>query len=338
MVFSLLNRQVKSFKMNDNNRALLRPAVVCGCDTFVAFPPASPEGVVVFGKNSDRPAGEGQSITRYPAQEYPEDATLRCTYITIPQVKSTYAVLLSQIDWMWGAEMGANECGVVIGNEAVWTKVPIGSGERLLGMDLVRLGLERGSTAQEAMNVITTLLEELGQGGACAENDSSFTYHNSFLIADYNEAFVLETAGKHWAAEKITSGARNISNNLTIRSDFHSCSKGLMCYAKGQKLWNGKEPFDFAECFSDGGVDNSPFSRQACGKSLLEKHTGTLDRNAMIEILKDHNSGICMHGGFETTASMVSELRRDGAQHWMTGKPHPCESEFLPQSIGKDDE
>lgn len=54
----------------------------------------------------------------------------------------TKAVILSKPSWMWGAEMGANECGVVIGNEAVWTNDNDGDSnttvKRLLGMDLVR--------------------------------------------------------------------------------------------------------------------------------------------------------------------------------------------------------
>ena len=65
---------------------------------------------------------------------------LQCTYIEIDQAPKTQAVILSKPAWMWGAEMGANEAGVCIGNEAVWTKL---NGEddfteRLLGMDLVR--------------------------------------------------------------------------------------------------------------------------------------------------------------------------------------------------------
>jgi hypothetical protein len=64
----------------------------------------------------------------------------------------------------------------------------------------------------------------------------------------------------------------------------------------------------------------------------------------MMDILRDHESGICMHGGFETTASMVSRIgvsrigvsrigvSRVGAagegEHWFTGRPHPCRSPF----------
>ena len=51
--------------------------------------------------------------------------------------------------------------------------------------------------------MITSLLGQYGQGGTCYE-DSRFAYHNSFIIADSTEAWVLETAGKFWAAEKVT--------------------------------------------------------------------------------------------------------------------------------------
>ncbi len=323
-----------------------------GCDTFIAYPPLTPDGLVVFGKNSDRPSGEGQSITRYPSQSYPPDSMLECTYISIPQVSRTHAVLLSQIDWMWGCENGANEHGVVIGNEAVWTKVPeeteiersddgviySSPSQLLLGMDLVRLGNERGKSSREAMDVITSLLEEHGQGGPCAKNDPSFTYHNSFLIADYDEAWILETAGRHWVAQRLTEGGRNISNGLTIRTDFDLSSDGIREYAKDNGWWNGSDgdEFDFAAVFSEGGVDESPNSRQHCGKVMLAKHDSTksFGKDDMIAILRDHESGICMHGAFETTASMISELYPNKeATHWMTGKSFPCRCKFILQEI-----
>jgi secernin len=314
----------------------------CGCDTFVAFPPTSPAGTVTFGKNSDRPAGEGQSIRKYPSRNIVpgNHRMVQCTYIQIPESNDqqrTYSVILSQIDWMFGAEMGANECGVVIGNEAVWTKEPDDETPALLGMDLLRIGLERGANAHEALNVITDLLEKHGQGGACAENDPTFTYHNSFLIVDSTEAWVLETAGRHWAAERIVTGYRNISNGLTIRNKIDKSSNGLEDYAKNAGYWDRMGEFDFAKSFSAGSVEYPPSSRQVCGSNLLKKHEnkGTLNEIAMMQILRDHESGICMHGGFETSASMVSVLRQDGskASHWFTGKSYPCKSEFIIQEF-----
>ena len=68
------------------------------------------------------------------------------------------------------------------------------------------LGLERGDNAWGAVTVITGLLEEHGQGGPCREDTAPFSYHNTFLLVDRNEAWVLETAGKLWVAQKVTGG------------------------------------------------------------------------------------------------------------------------------------
>ncbi|XP_040078473.1 secernin-2 isoform X1 [Ixodes scapularis] len=306
------------------------------CDTFVVLPPATKNGCIVFGKNSDRPAGEVQEVVYVPRTVHGADAKLQCTYIEVDQVAETSAVMLSKPAWMWGAEMGANEHGVCIGNEAVFTHLN-GSDdntERLLGMDLVRLGLERGKTARESLDVVVALLEKHGQGGPCSDT-MPFTYHNSFLIADRTEAWVLETAGKLWAAEQVTSGCRNISNCLSIETKMDLCSQGLRDKAKELGLWDeGKGDFSFRHVFSTGEQDG----RFECGKKLLQRlsQSGDFGVSSMTTVLRDKASGICRDTQHErpTVASQVSVLSPMTSErlccHWFTGTPDPAHSVFKP--------
>ncbi|XP_057588986.1 secernin-1 isoform X2 [Hippopotamus amphibius kiboko] len=172
---------------------------------FVAFPPRAKDGLVVFGKNSARPRDEVQEVVYFSAADHEPESKVECTYISIDQVPRTHAIIISRPAWLWGAEMGANEHGVCIANEAINTKEPAAETEALLGMDLVRLGLERGATAKEALDVIVALLEEHGQGGNYYEDaNSCHSFQSAYLIVDSEEAWVLETVGKYWAAEKIT--------------------------------------------------------------------------------------------------------------------------------------
>ncbi len=202
------------------------------CDTFVALKNSTEDGTVILAKNSDRQPNEGHMIKYYPRQTHDTiNDIVETTYIDIPQVEETYSILLSSPYWLWGGEMGSNEFGVTIGNEAVFTKESESEKGGLLGMDFIRLALERSTTAEEALNTICVLLEKYGQGGNCAiPGTVKMTYHNSWLIADPREAWVLETADKWWIAEKVKD-IRTISNALTIGSKYDRIHPELIDYA-----------------------------------------------------------------------------------------------------------
>jgi dipeptidase len=321
------------------------------CDTIVALPGATASGGVLFGKNSDRERNEAQAVEFCPAAQYPADAQVACTYITIPQVQRTHAVLLCRPFWIWGAEMGANEHGVVIGNEAVHARIPPQQGEALLGMDLLRLGLERATSAAQAVEVITKLLEQFGQGGNCGHETPRF-YHNSFIIADTQEAYVLETVGRMWAVER-ASFVRSISNAYSIGRSFNRVSPALVAHAQAEGWCRDASDLDIAASFSDFTQDAISQGSARCARSttLLHRTAGRLQAADMMTILRDHGATaeadsnwrpqlattrtICMHAtGSErrgqTVGSLVSELRPDRIVHWVTATAAPCMSIFKP--------
>ena len=136
------------------------------CDTFVIRSRLAQSGRTTLAKNSDREPNEAQYLTRTDAADHAPGSSVRCTYIDVPQVAHTYAVLGSRPWWMWGFEHGVNERGLAIGNEAVWSREPGSLEPGLLGMDLLRLTLERAASADEGLAVMTALLEQYGQSGS----------------------------------------------------------------------------------------------------------------------------------------------------------------------------
>jgi len=114
------------------------------CDTWVALPDATADASVIVAKNSDRPSMEAQVLVHMPRANHPNGEKVKCTYVEIPQTQVTYEHIGSKLWWAFGYEQGMNEHGVVIGNEAEWSRKPYQWGDGLLGMDLLRLGWRIG--------------------------------------------------------------------------------------------------------------------------------------------------------------------------------------------------
>ena len=323
------------------------------CDTMVALPGATKENQTIFAKNSDRPAIECQPLVQRARETHPTNASTKCQFVELPEVATTYRHIGSRPYWCWGYEHGFNEHQVVIGNEGLASKYEFDT-PKLIGMELIRLGLERGETAAEAVNVMTDLITKYGQGKF--SNDQGVrTYDNGYIIADPKKAYILQTAGHEWAVQRV-QGAVGISNVYSIEEDWDCLSPNGADEAVAQDWWTDTSArFNFSEAYSraaDRSVGSGAMRRgRSC--AVLSRYTGGIDVQTMMALLSDHSDGnepdepfqteissgtsICVHHddkgeGGNTAASLVAHLCDDGSRlpvYWCS-LYSPCLAVFLP--------
>lgn len=311
------------------------------CDTWVALANSTRDGSVIMAKNSDRRVTEAQPLVYFPRQRHAGGATVKATNRTVPQAAETFEHIGSQLSWTWGYEHGVNEWGVAIGNEAVRSRIPTVQGG-LNGNDLIRLALERGRTAYEAMHVITARLDAQGPG------------NNTFIIADPESAWVLETAGRFWVAKRVTD-VYAISNTFSIERDYDEAHPEVVTHAIEQGWCTSESTFNFARCYThpEGKVFGAQ-NRANHVTSILRRHKGDITVELMMNaICRSHHEGtieapkwapnngwfttVCMHNGpnnGRTSATMVAHLRKDNPPplrtvYWAAFSS-PCVNVFKP--------
>ena len=216
------------------------------CDSMIANGNATVTGNIIYAKNSDRPLNEAQPLIYYPPADHADGEMVRTSFIEIPQVQHTYGVLGSKLETFFGFEHGINEWGLAIGNEQTSGREIPEHKWGLIGMDILRLTLERSQNAREAIDCITDLLEKYGTGGDPAVRIPYF--NTNLIIADPDECFVFESHQRDWVVKKVETTA--VIGNCYSLQDYDMISDHAVQNAVENGWWAEGKPFNPARAWT----------------------------------------------------------------------------------------
>jgi secernin len=312
------------------------------CDTFAALRNSTLEGGVLFAKSADCEVNEANALVRIARAAHLQGESVRLTHLVIPQARQTFEVLLTKAFWTWGCEIGVNEHGLCMGEEAVFTTEMNETADGIIGPDLMRIGLERARTCREAVEIMTRLLEQHGQGGS-AELKGNSHFDSSFLMSDTEEAYILETAGRKWAVRRIADTG-SISNMLGIGTNWDRCSETV---APGGLDWAAR--FGLPDMPPRVGAPD----RQRASSEGISRARGKITARTFFDLMRHHGPGyhpalppvhrnLCMHAGpqrdrwWQADGVMVADVRGHDILVWATATSGTCVSIFKPVFLGID--
>jgi hypothetical protein len=303
-------------------------------DMVVALARATADKHTFFGYNSNRPRGEGASLVRVAGRDHAPGEMVQASHIAVPQSRHTWSVLAGRAGRAWGYQHGVNEKGVAIGCTPIRTRL-LNDGPCLTGPDLVRLALERSATALQAVEVLTDLIGRHGQGAFVGEGEDC--PDTALLVADCQEAHVIEAAGRHWALGTIGS-VRAVTDGCFLRQDWDRISRGLSDLAIHRGWWpeDGCK-LDFAGALGHPGTDLAQALRRWGRATMaLEQHSGAIDGAFLRWLLREQAEAVCpsegQPGEIETAGSLIVRLGPDHESlpvAWYAFGP-PTASVYLP--------
>ena len=220
------------------------------CTNLIVGKAASADGSVIVSYSADSYGMFGY-LCHYPAAVHPEGA-MREVYDwdsgkflgRIPEAKQTYNVVGN-----------INEHQLTIAETTFGGREELVNEEGIIDYgSLIYIALQRSKTAREAIDVMTSLVEEYGY----------YSSGESFTIADPNEVWIMEMIGKGpgrkgavWVAIRIPDDCISAhANQARIRQfplkDKQNClySKDVIKFAREMGYFDGKDAeFDFAEAY-----------------------------------------------------------------------------------------
>ncbi len=231
--------KIKLFIISMMAIMLILPGISKACTNYLVTKGASTDGSTMISYSADSHTLYGE-LYHWPAQKWPA-GTMMDIYEwdtgkklgQIPQASETYNVVGN-----------SNEFQVSIGETTYGGLEELGSQEGAL-MDygsLIYIALQRSKTAREAMQIITSLMDQYGY----------YSSGESFSIADKNEVWILEMIGKGngkkgavWVAIKIPDGYVSGHANHARITTFEYQKKNLWDKAEAT-TFNSADVISFA--------------------------------------------------------------------------------------------
>ena len=325
------------------------------CTTILVGRKATADGSVIIAHAEDMGKTDSGKLWHQDAAEYEKSDSIYLPYETIPGVSRTYSY------WAHGnsdkvAERyngsilaGMNQFGVSFGCNTVYTRDElIPEGEKgLQRYSIRRLIMERARTAREAVEMVGQLIDTYGQSGIVV----------AYLIADAEEAWVVETTPRHWVAKRVPDDGFHVqANQYTIEKEWDIASSDLVEYAESQGWYdNNSGEFSFRHIYGDPQRIDRPYDtvRELRATEILESKKGSISVKDLKTIMRSHYEGtsdyhypphdtdvirpICVSN---TQAAKVWHLRPDlpvetGAIMWYSIST-PCTSIFVPVFSGSE--